>query len=193
MYDHLVGELLEKQPARVVLRVAGVGYELKVAMATSNVLTQGRTVTLWTILNVVDGFPTLLGFATRAERELAKKLLSVSGVGPAICLAILSMYAPQQIVSAIRSGDHALLKKAKGVGTKTAERLCLELRDHVDELELGDRPSDVPKVPRGQEDALAALVTLGFSEREAREKLQKAAAAAPGAATEELIKAVLRG
>ena len=193
MYDHLVGEVIEKQPARIVLRVQGVGYELKVAMSTSSALTVGKSVTLWTILNVVDGFPTLVGFTTRAERELAKKLLSVAGVGPAICLAILSIYSPRQVVSAIRGGDHALLKKAKGVGAKIAERLCLELRDHLDELELGDRPSERAQLPRTHEDALLALVTLGYSEREARDKLHKLAGAMQGASTEDLIKAVLRG
>ena len=86
-----------------------------------------------------------------------------------------------------------MLKKAKGVGSKTAERLCLELRDHLDDLQLGDRPYERAHLPRGQEDALAALVTLGYSEREAREKLQKAAAAAPDGPAEDLIKAVLRG
>ena len=193
MYDHLVGEVIEKQPARVVLRVNGVGYEVKVSITTSSSLAAGGRATLWTILHVVDGFPTLLGFGQRGERELGKKLLSVAGVGPAICLAILSMYSPGQIVAALENGDHALLKRVKGVGTKTAERLCLELRDHLGEVDIGEQKPRATLLPRSQEDALLALVTLGYAEKEAREKLGKASAVAPGAATEDLIKAVLRG
>lgn len=192
MYDHVEGLVTDKEPARVVIRAHGVGFEFKVPVATSAGLLVGQAALLYTILHVVDGNPSLLGFASRAERELARRLLSVSGVGPAICLAILSMYPPAQIASAIQGGDHQLLRRVKGVGTKTAERLCLELRDHLDDLDLEGRAAARIVVPRTHEDALRALITLGYSEKEAREKLAKAAAARPDAATEELIKTVLR-
>lgn len=195
MYDHIRGEVCELQPARVVLDAGGVGFELKVPVSTSASLQTGQQAKLFTILHVVDGNPTLLGFLDRQERDLARRLLTVSGVGPAMSLAILSTYTPVQIVQAIIEGDAARLKCVKGVGNKTAERLCLELRDHVAKLDLaGMMPSDGPVlIPQSREDAVFALVTLGYSERDARAKVGKAADQDQDADTAGLIKRVLRG
>jgi len=101
MYDHLVGDVVEKLGSRAVLSVRDVGYELKVSLTTASQLTAGARSTLYTILHVVDGMPSLLGFATRSERELARKLLSISGVGPSIALSILSHYSAEEAVEAI--------------------------------------------------------------------------------------------
>lgn len=200
MYDHIVGEVIEKQAARAVLLAGGVGYELKVPMSTSSQLELGSTTRLFTILHVIDGTPTLLGFATKTERELARQLLAVSGVGPAMCLAILSAHAPVDVATAIVAGDVTTLQRVKGIGKKTAERLCLELRDHVQRLDLADladlaaRGSDhsvgAPLPPRC-EDAIAALVTLGYAEKDARTKISKLAQTGSDAPTEALIRRVL--
>jgi Holliday junction DNA helicase RuvA len=192
MYDHVLGEVIERQLARVVLRVGGVGYDLKVPTSTAQRLEVGTTAQLFTILHVVDGVPTLLGFATRFERDLSRRLMSVSGVGPAISLALLSAYTPGQIVDALIAGDHRFLTRVKGIGAKTAERLCLELRDHAAKLDLGEPREAVTLVPQSREDAVAALVTLGYTEKEARAKLARFADARPEASTEELVKSVLR-
>lgn len=198
MYDHLVGDVIEKAGSRAVLRTGGVGYELKVSLTTAGQLEPGRTATLYTILHVVDGAPTLLGFASRGERELARRLLQTSGVGPAIALSILSIYTPAEAVAILAGSDVAALKRVKGVGQKTAERLCLELRDVVTRLDLGtargaERTVVLPTP--ATEDAAAALITLGFSEKEAREKLEKVRSRQPAlatASTEELVRAVLQ-
>jgi Holliday junction DNA helicase RuvA len=94
MYDHLVGEVVEKTLSRAVLRCSGVGYELPRLLSTASQLEVGAVRQLFTILHVVDGMPSLLGFASRAERELARRVLSVSGIGPSIALALLSVYTP---------------------------------------------------------------------------------------------------
>ncbi|MCC6670253.1 MAG: Holliday junction branch migration protein RuvA [Planctomycetes bacterium] len=193
MYDHVHGEVTEVQPARVVVRAAGIGYELKVPMGTTARVSVGKVATLFTVLHVVEGNPTLLGFATRGERELCRRLLSVSGVGPALSLAILSTWPPAELVVAIQTGNTALLRKVKGVGAKTAERLCLELRDHLADLDLGDARAAVPPTSPVAEDAVAALVVLGFQEREAREKVRRILHDRPGADTEDLVKTALRG
>lgn len=195
MYDHIRGEVCELQPARVVLAAGGVGFELKVPVSTSATLKEGQQAQLYTILHVVDGNPTLLGFRNRPERELARRLLTVSGVGPAMSLAILSTYTPAQIAQAIIAGDADTLKCVKGVGNKTAERLCLELRDHVAKLDLSGDGIDAGPVlmPQSREDAVAALVTLGYTEKDARNKVGKAAEGNPDADTAGLIKQVLRG
>lgn len=196
MYDHLVGEVVEKLGSRAVLRVRDVGYELKVSLSTASQLKSGSLATLYTILHVVDGMPTLLGFATRSERELARKLLGISGVGPSIALSILSHYSAEEAVEAIATSDAAALKRVKGVGQKTAERLCLELRDSIRKLDIapsGKGPAAQPA--ELDEDAALALQTLGYSEKEAREKLAKVREKRPElrtAATEELVKAVLQ-
>lgn len=196
MYDHLVGEVVEKLGSRAVLRVRDVGFELKVSLTTASQLKAGSQATLYTILHVVDGMPTLLGFATRSERELARKLLGISGVGPSIALSILSHYSAEEAVEAIATSDAAALKRVKGVGQKTAERLCLELRDSIRKLDIapsGKSPAAQPAAL--DEDAALALQTLGYSEKEARERLAKIREKRPElrtAATEELVKAVLQ-
>jgi len=196
MYDHLVGDVVEKLGSRAVLSVRDVGYELKVSLTTASQLTVGARSTLYTILHVVDGMPSLLGFATRSERELARKLLSISGVGPSIALSILSHYSAEEAVEAIATSDAAALKKVKGVGQKTAERLCLELRDSIRKLDIAPMGSKSQPLPKVQdEDAALALQTLGYSEKEAREKLTKIREKRPElatAATEELVRAVLQ-
>ncbi|MGE3171222.1 MAG: Holliday junction branch migration protein RuvA [Planctomycetota bacterium] len=196
MYDHLVGEVVEKLGARAVLRVRDVGFEVKVSLTTADTLRLGATATLYTVLHVVDGMPSLLGFATRSERELARRLLATTGVGPSIVLSILSVYSPAEVVQAIAGNDAAALKRVKGVGQKTAERLCLELRDVVQKLLIGPADERTVTLPRqSDEDAVMALVTLGYSEKEAREKLAKVRARGDelaAAPTEELVKAVLQ-
>ena len=193
MYERIQGEVVLKQPARVVLRTAGIGYELKVTVPTSSALRPGESCELLTILHVVDGNPTLLGFGSHKERELARRLLSVSGVGPSMTLAILSTYSPEEVARAIVTGDAAALQRVKGVGTKTAERLCLELREHVAKMELATGDAGPTLLPQTAEDAIAALLTLGYSEKEAGNKVRKAYDSRPEADTEGLIKAVLRG
>lgn len=194
MYERIGGEVVLKQPARVVLRTGGVGYELKVTVPTSSAVRVGQQAELLTILHVVDGNPTLLGFGSHKERELARRMLSVSGVGPSMTLAILSTYSPEEVAAAIVAGEAQVLQRVKGVGTKTAERLCLELRDHVAKLELVSGEAAGPTLlPQTAEDAIAALLTLGYSEKEAGNKVRKAYGTRPEAETEDLIKAVLRG
>ena len=195
MYDHLVGEVVERLPSRAVVRCAGVGYECRVSLTTSGALRVGETCQLFTILHVVDGTPSLLGFATRAERDLARRLLGVSTVGPTIALALLSVYAPADLAATIGEGDTAALRRVKGVGQKIAERLCLELRDVVQKLDLGQHEvAGKPLPAQTADDAIAALITLGYSEKDARDKVDRVRrrpdAAAPD--TETLVKAVLQ-
>jgi Holliday junction DNA helicase RuvA len=197
MYDHLLGEIVEKQASRVVVRCAGVGYEVRVSLNSSAGLVLGAHCQVFTVLHVVDGVPSLLGFSTRAERELARRLLSVSGIGPAIALSLLSVYAPGDLAAAIAHGDVAALKAVKGVGQKTAERICLELREVVHKLDLpaADAPAGGPLPGRTADDAIAALVTLGYSEKDARDKVERVrrgSSAPPAGDTEGLVKAVLQ-
>ena len=193
MYDHLVGEVVEKSTARAVLRCGGVGYECRVSLTTAIDLQVGATRQLFTMLHVVDGMPSLLGFATRAERELARKVMSVSGVGPSIALALLSVYTPRDLAAAIAGGDAAALRRVKGVGQKTSERLCLELREAMGKLDLdGSGEATRSQPTQTADDAIAALITLGYSDKDARDKVEKVRRANSTADTETLVKAVLQ-
>lgn len=191
MYDHLFGEVVEKTTARAVLRCGGVGYECRISLSTATALVVGSPQLLFTMLHVVDGTPSLLGFATRAERELGKKVMSVSGVGPSIALALLSVYAPRELADLITQGNALALRRVKGVGQKTSERLCLELRDALQKLDLGAEAPGRIRPTQAADDAIAALVTLGFTEKDARDKVERARAAG-AAETEALVRAVLQ-
>lgn len=197
MYDHLLGEIVEKHASRAVVRCAGVGYEVRVSLTSASELVVGQTQKLFTILNVVDGTPSLLGFSSQAERELARRLLAVTNVGPAIALALLSVHAPRDLAARIAADDAAALKAVKGVGQKTAERICLELREVVGKLDLGAPLSDAAAAAASEagadDDAIAALVTLGFKENDARAKTEKARKKhGLDADTESIVKAVLQ-
>lgn len=198
MYDHLLGEIVEKHASRAVVRCAGVGYDVRISLNSATQLEVGKTQKLFTILNVVDSVPSLLGFATQAERELARRLLAVTNVGPAIALALLSVYTPRDLAGRIAGDDAAALKAVKGVGQKTAERICLELREVVTKLDLGaaaagDSGATASATDSRDDDAIAALVTLGFKENDARGKVDKARKQrGADADTEEIVKAVLQ-
>lgn len=195
MYDHLLGEIVEKHASRVVVRCAGVGYDVRVSLNSATDLKVGATKKLFTVLNVVDGMPSLLGFSTQAERELARRLLAVTNVGPAIALALLSVYTPADLAKRIAADDAPSLKAVKGVGQKTAERICLELREVVTKLDLGapTAAGGTSSLSDADDDAIAALVTLGFKDNDARTKVDKARKKqGQDADTEALVKAVLQ-
>ena len=195
MYDHLLGEIIEKHPSRVVMRCGGVGYDVRVSLNSATDLKIGSSQQLFTILNVVDGMPSLLGFSTQPERELARRLLAVTNVGPAIALALLSVYTPADLAKRIAADDAPALKAVKGVGQKTAERICLELREVVLKLDLGTPKDDGTggSMTALDDDAIAALVTLGFKESDARQKVDKSRKAqGADADTETIVKAVLQ-
>ena len=195
MYDHLLGEVVEKHASRVVVRCAGVGFDVRVSLNSAAELRVGETQKVFTMLHVVDSVPSLIGFSTVAERELARRLLSVSNVGPAIALALLSVYAPADLAGLIAQGDAAALKAVKGVGQKTAERICLELREVVTKLDLGMPTAGgaASPVSVADDDAIAALVTLGFKDNDARSKVEKVRKKhGADADTEAIVKAVLQ-
>tara|TARA_R110002072_G_scaffold46591_4_gene128917 strand:+ start:140 stop:730 length:591 start_codon:yes stop_codon:yes gene_type:complete len=195
MYDHLLGEIVEKHASRVVVRCGGVGYDVRISLNSATDLKVGNTQKLFTILNVVDGMPSLLGFSTQPERELARRLLAVTNVGPAIALALLSVYTPADLAKRIAADDAPALKAVKGVGQKTAERICLELREVVTKLDLGmpTAAGGTVSLTADDDDAIAALVTLGFKESDARNKVDKARKKqGVDADTEAIVKAVLQ-
>ncbi len=166
MYHHLKGILILAEPSRAVIECDGVGYVLRTPLSTYDKLpSPGEECRLLTHLHVREDAMELFGFVEEAERAMFRRLIAVSGVGPSVAVALMSGNTVADIVAAVKRGDAKLLMRAKGVGRKTAERIVLELKGAVDEIEAlvtataGPIPAAAP-----EQTAVQALVTLGYSE-----------------------------
>ncbi len=182
MIAFLSGKLLEKQANTAIVDVGGVGYEVSIPLSTFYELGDvGADVSLRIYTHVREDAIQLFGFKTVRERDLYLRLLSVQGIGPKMGITMLSGMSADEMILAIRTEDLARLTNIPGVGRKTAERLAIELRDKIGELSSsGTTASDVGSIsslPADAvfEDALSALVNLGY-QRPAAEKALKHAA-----------------
>lgn len=171
MIGRLHGKLLEKKPPQILIDVSGVGYEVDVPMSTfCNLPEVGGELTLYTHFVVREDAELLYGFATLAERAVFRALIKISGVGPKIALALLSGITVDQLKDAVDRGETGLLTKVPGIGKKTAERLVLELKDKL--AGTGAATAAVP-TSGARADVAAALIALGYSEREAAAATKK--------------------
>lgn len=168
MIGRLNGKLLEKNPPQIVLDVHGVGYELDVPMSTFyNLPALGETVSLLTHLAVREDGHFLYGFGTAAERISFRQLLKISGIGAKIALAVLSGLSVNELANAVARQDVAMLTRVPGIGKKTAERMMLELKGKLPQLEgVVVNTSPVTDAETGN-DILNALLALGYNEKEA--------------------------
>jgi len=188
MYEYLTGRLVTRGPDEVVLDLGGVGWRLLVSGATTSRLPPvGETTTLFTHHTIRDEKALLYGFYSREERGLFEKLLGVSKIGPAIALGLLSAMEPERLAGAVDAGDVGLLSKVKGVGKRTAERLCVELKGRM-EL-VGSLPG--PVTDRGAS-VSSALMALGYPRTQAAAAALEVASKAPSdVPLEELVKLAL--
>jgi Holliday junction DNA helicase RuvA len=193
----LRGEIVAKRPPHLLVDVSGVGYELEAPMSTFYDLPGvGAAVVLHTHLVVREDAHVLYGFAREAERALFRSLLRVSGVGPKMALAILSGMNADEFARCVQRDDTAALSRLPGIGKKTAERLIIEMRDRLGRLDdeafaVAVRPQGgAAAAPTAVEDAMSALVALGYKPPEASRMVR--AVAAEGLASEELIRAALK-
>lgn len=197
MIAYIRGILAEKDPTRVVIEAAGVGYELTIPLSTFDRLPKtGAEVKLLAFHCVREDDETLFGFATEAEKAMFAKLTSVSGVGPKIAIAILSGSSIGELSLAIASGNAKRISSIKGVGKKTAEKICIELKDKVNAIEAlaatgrGGKGEISPVL----HDAILALTALGFNEESANKMVSQVVAAHPDAKdTEAIIRFALKG
>jgi Holliday junction DNA helicase RuvA len=193
MYHHLSGKLVSKTPALVVVDCSGVGYEVAVPLSTFEKLpAEGSHVHLLTHLHVREDGMRLFGFLTAEERDLFRMLIGVSGIGPVLATAVLSGTSVETVRQAVLSGDAALLKKIRGIGSKTADRIILELRGSI--ARLGVRVgAGAPAGDRPTLDAVAGLVSLGFTRSKAEEAVVDARKKlGPGATVETLVREALK-
>lgn len=198
MIAYLSGKLLEKHANAAIVDVGGVGYEVSIPLTTFYELGEiGSDVQLRIYTHVREDAIQLFGFKTLRERDLYLRLISVQGIGPKSGIAMLSGMSADEIILAIRSNDLARLKSIPGVGLKTAERLVIELRDKVAELS-GDgsvldsaSKTEVP-VDAVFQDALSALINLGYQRNAAEKALQQAASEGTEMSVQKLLRRSLQ-
>ena len=194
----LTGKIIKKTLNAVVLSCGGVGYYTQCPASVAGALPGvGKEATLYTVLSVTENDVSLYGFATEEQQACFEMLTAVSGVGPKVGLAILSVMEPDRVALAISAGDHKAFKAASGVGPKLAQRIVLELKDKVakgfvEGINLEDVGMAASAAPaaQGAGQAIAALVSLGYSQSEAALAVSKIDATLP---VEEIIKLALRG
>ena len=194
----LTGKIVKKSLNAVVLSCGGVGYYAQCPASVAGALPGvGKEATLYTVMSVTENDVSLYGFATEEQQACFEMLTAVSGVGPKVGLAILSVMEPQRVALAISAGDHKAFKAANGVGPKLAQRIVLELKDKVakgfvDGISLEDVAGAASGEPATQSasQAIAALLSLGYSQSEAALAISKIDATLP---VEEIIKLALRG
>ena len=194
----LTGKIVKKSMSAVVLSCGGVGYYAQCPASVAGALPGvGKEATLYTVMSVTENDVSLYGFATEEQQACFEMLTAVSGVGPKVGLAILSVMEPQRVALAISAGDQKAFKAASGVGPKLAQRIVLELKDKVakgfvDGISLEDVAGAASGEPATQSasQAIAALVSLGYSQSEAALAISKIDATLP---VEEIIKLALRG
>lgn len=194
MIGRLRGRLLEKEPSSLVVDAGGVGYSVAVPVSTFARL-DGESVDLFIHTEVRADAILLFGFLSREERSMFRKLIAVQGVGPMTALAVLSGFTMEELIRAIQGGDTRRLQGTPRVGKKTAERICLELKEKLDDLSVAGTstaPSPADALPRDLADAAVALENLGYKPQHARQALNKAREMAPDAPIQALLRLALK-
>lgn len=197
MIGYLRGTLIIKKPQGLTVDVNGVGYEVVVPLSTFYGLPDaGKEVALFIHTHVREDALMLYGFRSSLEKQIFLLLTSVSGIGPRLSLNILSGIGPEELLKAVSSGDGARLQAVPGIGRKTADRIALELKDKAGRIlqaemtQEGLPPAKLEK--QALDDALSALVNLGYAPKAARSALEKTAARLGEADLETLIREALK-
>jgi holliday junction DNA helicase RuvA len=190
----LSGTVLEKQPNRVVVDVAGVGYDVQVPLSTFyGVGEPGAAITLRVHTHVREDAISLFGFASPLEQDLFERLIAINGIGPRLALAVLSGIDPGELVRAIRTQDVARLTRIPGVGKKTAERIGLELKDRLPHAAAGGAFETIEPGSALRDDLLSALANLGYQRGAVEKAVDAVLDKTPDAPFEQALRDVLRG
>ena len=191
MIYHIEGKLVEKTPTEVIIDCDGVGYHVNISLHTYSLLPASEAIKLFTYLQIKEDSHTLFGFVEKSEREIFKMLLSVSGIGASIARTMLSSLEPKQIIHAIASADVVTIQSIKGIGSKTAQRVILDLKDKVLKLYDLDEVS-MSQSNTNKDEALSALEVLGFIRKSAERVVEKIVKENPDATVENIIKLALK-
>lgn len=190
MIEYIKGELAELTPTYAVIDCGGVGYMLNISVPTYSALDSAKSAKLLVHEAIREDAHVLYGFVNEQERSLFRLLIGVSGVGANTARMILSSIAAPHLEQIIMTGDHSVLKKVKGIGSKTAERIIVDLKDKI--KPIGDTLILQPSLTNEVfEEALAALVMLGFNRVQSQKVLKKLFETEPSIAVEVAIKKAL--
>lgn len=166
MITHLNGKLVEKNATNLIIEVGGIGYEVKISLTTFSAIKEEENIKIYTQFIVREDAQILYGFYHKEEREMFNLLTSVSGIGPSTAIIMLSGLSTIEIAQAITSEDVNTIKKVKGIGNKTAQRVIVDLKDKMINFEVSENNFDA-KSNTMKFDALTALVSLGFDKKSA--------------------------
>ncbi|MDC1325551.1 Holliday junction branch migration protein RuvA, partial [Ulvibacter sp.] len=181
----------EKTPTDVVIECNGVGYFINISLHTFSQISSSESIKLYTHLQVREDAHILYGFSGVAEREIFRLLLSVSGIGASIARTMLSSLSPDQVTDAISSEDVATIQSVKGIGSKTAQRVILDLKDKILKI-YGLSGISVNSSNTNKNEALSALETLGFARKQIEKVCDKIVIENPEASVETIIKQALK-
>lgn len=191
MYSYIDGKLTFKCPTYIVVEAGGVGYHINISLNTFSALGNAERCKIYTWLQVKEDAHTLYGFADEGERKLFLHLISVSGIGPSTCRMMLSSITPAEIQQAIAEGNTALIQRIKGIGVKSAQRIVLELQDKLKKEEF-DSLISIPQHNTVKDEALSALMMLGFNKQASDKILEKIVKEQSGLTVEQMIKTALK-
>lgn len=193
MIEFLEGIVIDKQPTHVVIQCGGVGYIANITLISYSQIPQvGSTTKIYIHQNIRDDAHILFGFYEVAEREIFRQLITVNGVGPSTARIMLSSLTYSEVIDAILMQNAGLLQTVKGIGAKTSQRIIIELKDKIGKIGIESENILTPLHNTNKEQALTALVNLGFSKNTSETTLAKIIKANGDLGVEELIKNALK-
>ena len=194
MYEYITGRLAEVAPAYAVIEAGGIGYFINISLQTYSEIENSENTTLYLHYIVREDAHILYGFATKAERELFRLLIGVSGVGGNTARMIQSTYSPSELRNIIGTGNAVLLKNVKGLGLKTAQKIIVELSGKMVELKGDEKGARDIVTPDNEtfSEALSALVMLGFQKSASEKVLKKLFKESPDMRVEEAVRLALK-
>ena len=190
MITQITGRLVEKSPTELVIDCNGIGYLVNISLNTYSMIGDDENISLFTYLQVKEDSHTLFGFCDKQERNLFKKLISVSGIGASTARTMLSSISPEEIQNAIISENVSTIQSIKGIGLKTAQRVIIDLRDKVGLL-LEKNEINTNIYNTNQDEALSALEVLGYGRKQTTKIVQMLINESPEITVEQLIKGAL--
>ena len=189
MITQINGRLIEKSPTELVVDCNGIGYSINITLNTFSKIGNDENIKLYTHLIVKEDSHTLFGFLSKSERSLFKLLISVSGVGASTARTMLSSMTTGEIISSINTEDVNSVQSIKGIGSKTAQRIILELKDKIHSQEIDD--SKIHLITKDADEAITALEVLGYSRKQTIKIINQIKAENPKISVESLIKKAL--